>query len=162
LVSAVVSGLATQIDGSAPPRTAPPTPEANRYACALVTNSWGRGGDLIVIDDPIKALDALSEAERRRVWEFYIGTLCTRLDDKKNGAIMIVMQRLHADDLVGRILDLEGEIWEVVSIPAIADEDKVFQLSDDPEDASAEPAKCCMTRASRWACSRPSAAHRGV
>jgi hypothetical protein len=103
-----------------------------------------------VIDDPIKALDALSEAERRRVWEFYIGTLCTRLDDKQNGAIVIVMQRLHADDLVGRILDLEGEIWEVVSIPAIADEDKVFQLSDDPEDVySAAPEKCCTMRASR-------------
>jgi hypothetical protein len=89
----------------------------------------GRGGDLIVIDDPIKALDALSEAERRRAWEFYIGTLCTRLDDKQNGAIVIVMQRPHADDLVGRILDLENEIWEVVSIPAIANDDK-----NDPED----------------------------
>jgi hypothetical protein len=44
------------------------------------------------------------------------------------------MQRLHADDLVGRILDLEGEIWEVVSIPAIANEDKAFQLSDEPGD----------------------------
>ncbi len=105
-----------------------------RFASGVGGAVLGRGGDLIVIDDPIKALDALSEAERRRVWEFYIGTLCTRLDDKQNGAIVIVMQRLHADDLVGRILDLEGEIWEVVSIPAIADEDKVFQLSDDPED----------------------------
>ena len=45
---------------------------------------------------------------------------------------MIVMQRLHADDLVWRILDLEGETWEVVSIPAIANEDRVFQLSDEP------------------------------
>ena len=105
-----------------------------RFASGVGGAVLGRGGDLIVIDDPIKALDALSEAERRRVWEFYIGTLCTRLDDKQNGAIVIVMQRLHADDLVGRILDLEGEIWEVVSIPAIADEDKAFQLSDDPED----------------------------
>ena len=105
-----------------------------RFASGVGGAVLGRGGDLIVIDDPIKALDALSEAERRRVWEFYIGTLCTRLDDKQNGVIVIVMQRLHADDLVGRILDLEGEIWEVVSIPAIADEDKVFQLSDDPED----------------------------
>ena len=48
---------------------------------------------------------ALSEAERRR--QFYIGTLCTHLNDKRNGAIVIVMQRLHADDLVWRILDLE-------------------------------------------------------
>jgi predicted phage terminase large subunit-like protein len=105
-----------------------------RFASGVGGAVLGRGGDLIVIDDPIKALDALSEAERRRVWEFYIGTLCTRLDDKRNGAIVIVMQRLHADDLVGRILDLEGEIWDVVSIPTIANEDKAFQLSDETND----------------------------
>ena len=80
-----------------------------RFASGVGGAILGRGGDLIVIDDVIKALDALSEAERRRVWEFYTGTLCTRLDDKKNGAIVIVMQRLHQDDLVGRILDLEPE-----------------------------------------------------
>lgn len=94
----------------------------------------GRGADFVVIDDPIKALGALSEAERRRVWEFYCGTLCSRLDDKQNGAIVIIMQRLHTDDLVGRLLDLEGDAWEVVSIPAIATEDKSFRLSDTPGD----------------------------
>lgn len=61
-------------------------------------------------------------------------TLCTRLDDKQNGAIVIVMQRLHQDDLVGRLLDLEPDVWEVVSIPAIAPEDETFQLSDGPND----------------------------
>jgi phage terminase large subunit-like protein len=100
----------------------------------------GRGADLIVIDDPIKALDALWEAERRRVWEFYSGTLCTRLDDKQNGAIVIIMQRLHTEDLVGRLLDLEAEAWEVVSIPAIATEDKSYQLSDTPDDIYFRPA----------------------
>jgi hypothetical protein len=93
-----------------------------------------------VIDDPIKALDALWEAERRRVWEFYSGTLCTRLDDKQNGAIVIIMQRLHTEDLVGRLLDLEAEAWEVVSIPAIATEDKSYQLSDTPDDIYFRPA----------------------
>jgi hypothetical protein len=86
-----------------------------------------------VLDDPIKALDALSEADRRHNWEFYSGTLCTRLDDKQNGAIVIIMQRLHMEDLVGRLLDLEGEAWEVVSIPAIAT-DNTFRLSDAPGD----------------------------
>lgn len=105
-----------------------------RFASGIGGAILGRGGDLIVIDDPIKALDALSEAERRRVWDFYIGTLCTRLDDKQNGAIVIVMQRLHQDDLVGRLLDLEPDVWEVVSIPAIAAEDKSFRLSDRPDD----------------------------
>lgn len=105
-----------------------------RFASGIGGAILGRGGDLIVIDDPIKVLDALSEAERQRVWDFYIGTLCTRLDNKQNGAIEIVMQRLHQDDLVGRLLDLEPDLWEVVSIPAIAPEDKAFRLSDRSDD----------------------------
>jgi predicted phage terminase large subunit-like protein len=42
------------------------------------------------------------------------------------------MQRLHEDDLVGHVT-AAGD-WEVVSIPAIATEDRQYQLSDDPED----------------------------
>jgi predicted phage terminase large subunit-like protein len=105
-----------------------------RFASGIGGALLGRGADLIVIDDPIKALDALWEAERRRVWEFYSGTLCTRLDDKQNGAIVIIMQRLQTDDLVGHLLDLEPDAWEVVSIPAIATADKTYRLSDTPGD----------------------------
>ena len=77
----------------------------------------GWGADLIVIDDPIKGLDAaLSAAERRRVAEFYDGSLYTRLNNKAEGAIVIIMQRLHEDDLVGHVL--EKESWRVLSIPA--------------------------------------------
>lgn len=112
-----------------------------RFASGIGGAVLGRGADLIVIDDPIKALDALSEAERRHVWEFYCGTLCTRLDDKQNGAIVIIMQRLHMEDLVGRLLDLEREAWEVVSIPAIATDDKSFRLSDAPGDVYFRPAR---------------------
>lgn len=104
-----------------------------RFASGIGGAVLGRGADLILIDDPIKALDALSEAERRRVWDFYVGTLCTRLNDKQTGAIVIVMQRLHSEDLVGRILALEAEAWEVVSIPAIALEPHAYPLSDAPD-----------------------------
>ncbi len=92
----------------------------------------GRGAEFIVIDDPIKALDALSKAERRRVTEFYDNTLLTRLNDKAKGVIVIVMQRLHEDDLVGHVL--ERDDWEVISLPALATEETVHQLSDDPQD----------------------------
>ncbi len=92
----------------------------------------GRGADIIVVDDPLKALDALSRAERRRVAEFYDNTLLTRLNDKRRGAIVIVMQRLHEDDLVGHVLSRDD--WEVVSLPAIATEDAAYRLSDAPGD----------------------------
>jgi len=91
----------------------------------------GLGADLIVVDDPIKALDALSRAERLRVNEFYDNTLLTRLNDKQTGAVVIVMQRLHEDDLVGHVL--ERDDWEIVSLPAIATDDTEHRLNDDPD-----------------------------
>lgn len=103
-----------------------------RFACSIGGGPLGRGADIIIIDDPIQPLDALSAAERQRVIDFYNNTLVTRLNDKLRGVIIIVMQRLHEDDLVGHVL--ERDDWELVSLPAIATEDSTFQLSDDPED----------------------------
>lgn len=92
----------------------------------------GRGADLIVIDDPINGLEAATSAPaRRRVQEFYDGTLYSRLNDRLNGAIIIVMQRLHEDDLVGHVL--EKEDWEVLAIPAIAPEDARYRIGDGAE-----------------------------
>jgi len=103
----------------------------SRFAGSVGGSVLGRGADLIVIDDPINGLDAvLSAAERRRVTEFYDATLYSRLNDRINGAIIIVMQRLHQDDLVGHVL--EKEPWEVLSIPAIAMEDTTYRIGDRP------------------------------
>jgi len=55
----------------------------------------------------------------------------TRLNDKQSGAVVIVMQRLHEDDLVGHVL--ERDDWEIVSLPAIASHDTEHRLNDDPD-----------------------------
>jgi predicted phage terminase large subunit-like protein len=108
------------------------TQQGYRLAGSVGGSVLGRGADLIVIDDPIKGLQAAtSAAARRRVQEFYDGTLYTRLNDKLNGAIIIVMQRLHEDDLVGHVL--EKEHWDVLSIPAIAPEDCRYRIGDGAE-----------------------------
>ena len=86
----------------------------------------GRGADLILIDDPLKPSDAVSEGRRAAVNEWYDGTLYSRLDDKTQGAIVVVMQRLHEDDLVGHVLAKEG--WDVLSFPAIAEDDETFNI----------------------------------
>jgi predicted phage terminase large subunit-like protein len=83
----------------------------------------GRGADIIVIDDPQKPGEALSETLRRSVNDWYDNTLVSRLNNKETGVIIIVMQRLHRDDLVGHVLE-SGEGWEVVNFPAIAEEDQ--------------------------------------
>ena len=88
----------------------------------------GRGADLIIIDDPLKPEEALSETQRKAVNDWYDNTLLSRLDDKANGCIIIVMQRLHQDDLVGHVL--EQEHWEVLSFPAIAEKDETHVIDN--------------------------------
>lgn len=82
----------------------------------------GRGADLIILDDPLKPEEASSEVQCTKVNTWYDETLYSRLNAKKTGVIIIVMQRLHLDDLVGHVLEKEG--WEVVSLPAIAEEEE--------------------------------------
>lgn len=78
----------------------------------------GRGANLIVIDDPLKPDEAVSEVQRRKVNEWYDSVLYSRLNNKETGAIIIIMQRLHLDDLVGHVTAQEP--WEILSLPAIA------------------------------------------
>jgi predicted phage terminase large subunit-like protein len=86
----------------------------------------GRGGDLIIIDDPLKPDEALSESRRKAVNEWYDSTLMSRLNDKAAGCIILIMQRLHQEDLVGHVL--EQEPWDVLSFPAIAEQDETFSI----------------------------------
>src|SRR5438552_3055233 len=87
----------------------------------------GRGADIIIIDDPLKADDALSEPRRRSVNEWFDNTLRSRLNSQEKGAIIIVMQRLHADDLVAHVQ--KHESWDVLSFPAIAEQDETYDFS---------------------------------
>lgn len=82
----------------------------------------GRGADLIILDDPLKPDEALSETRRTSVNNWYDNTLLSRLNNKQTGVIILVMQRLHQDDLVGHVSSQED--WETLSFPAIAEEDE--------------------------------------
>ena len=79
--------------------------------------------DVILIDDPLKPAEAMSESRRGAVNDWFDGTLYSRLNDKTRGAIVLVMQRLHEDDLAGHLLKQEG--WDVLSFPAIAEADEL-------------------------------------
>ena len=94
-----------------------------RLATSVGGALTGRGADVVIIDDPLKPSDAMSESRRAGANEWFNSTLYSRLNDKEKGAIVIVMQRLHEDDLVGHVLKREG--WEVLSFPAIAEADEV-------------------------------------
>jgi hypothetical protein len=100
-----------------------------RLATSVGGTLTGRGGDLIVIDDPLKPDDAYSETKRNACNEWYKNTLLSRLDDKRTGAIIIVMQRIHVDDLAGFVTSQSDE-WEVLNLPAIAELDEIIPISD--------------------------------
>ena len=86
----------------------------------------GRGADFIVIDDALKPIEALSETQRKSVNDWYDHSLITRLNDKASGCIILIMQRLHEDDLVGHVLRQSD--WKVIKFPAIAEENHSYTI----------------------------------
>lgn len=96
-----------------------------RLATSVGGALTGRGGDILIIDDPTKPDEALSDAQRETANAWFQHTLRSRLNDPANGALVIVMQRQHLDDLVGFVLE-QGEAWEVVELPAIATEEQSY------------------------------------
>lgn len=85
----------------------------------------GRGADYLLIDDPVRSRQyADSESQRETLWQWYLSDIVTRL--QPGGRIILVMTRWHVDDLAGRLIRRmetgEGESWDVLHLPAIAEE----------------------------------------
>ena len=82
----------------------------------------GRRADLLIIDDPIKShTEAESKWHRDRIWDWYRADLITRL--KPKGRLAVIMTRWHEDDLAGRLLCSSSDNWDVLCLPALAEED---------------------------------------
>ena len=90
-----------------------------RIATSVGGALTGDGGDIICIDDPHNSVEADSSKVREGVLEWWDQAMQTRLNDPKTGAFVIIMQRLHEQDLTGHILanQLEGE-WDHLMLPA--------------------------------------------
>lgn len=88
----------------------------------------GRDATIFLIDDPVKgAADALSTTYQENIWNWYVSVVKTRL--KKWSRTVIIQTRWHENDLSGMILqnaEETGERWEVLSLPAIAEEDENY------------------------------------
>ena len=93
-----------------------------RMATSVGGSVTGNGADYFINDDASKPEEALSEVERERVNEWGRHTLLTRLNQKLTARIIIVMQRLHEDDLFGHISNLIP--MKKLVFPAIAQEDE--------------------------------------
>ena len=74
-------------------------------ATSVGGSATGKGGNRIVVDDPHNPVQAESDRQRQQALDFFLMTLSTRLDDKRKGAIVVIMQRLHTRDLTSVCLD---------------------------------------------------------
>lgn len=97
-------------------------------------SATGRGGDILIIDDPLKdRAEANSQTTREELWDWFNDTISTRLMSD-TGAIIIIQTRWHEDDLVGRLTDptnphyskTEAANWKIINIPAIAEDKDVL------------------------------------
>lgn len=100
-----------------------------RRSTSIHATLTGLGGDVFIIDDPLKAADAQSDAIRNAANEWVLSTLSSRLDDKVRGVIIVVMQRVHMFDLTGFLLEKSSD-WTVLSLPAIAEVDEMIPIGD--------------------------------
>ena len=99
-----------------------------RKSTSVYGTLTGLGGDVFIIDDPQKPVDALSDVQRNRLNHWFSNTLLSRLDSKEKGSIIVVMQRVHLNDLSGYLIESGG--WEVLSLPAIAEQDERIAIGD--------------------------------
>lgn len=91
------------------------------FGAGSIDNDSKEFGGAIIIDDPIKPDDLFSETIRNRINFRFDSTIRSRVNSRKT-PIIIVMQRLHVEDLSGYLLTQEPDEWEVLSLPVIKED----------------------------------------
>ena len=100
-----------------------------RFATSINGTLTGEGADFLIADDPISPLQAASVTHRQAVIDWFNNTFITRLNDKKSGKIVLVMQRLHEHDLSGHILSKNTK-WDHLCIPSIAPSQQEIKINN--------------------------------
>ena len=101
------------------------TARGSRLATSVGGTLTGRGADLLIIDDPMKGQDAYSELVRTGTADWFNGTAMSRLNEPARSKVIVVMQRLHADDLAGYLIDKK---WRALIMPAVAIKTKKYTV----------------------------------
>jgi hypothetical protein len=96
-----------------------------RLATSVGATLTGYGADTIIVDDPLNANATDSPLALNNFKAWFTGTLLSRLNNKAGGAIFVVAQRLHQDDLTGMLIEHE---WDGLVLPAIAPHDTIIKL----------------------------------
>lgn len=97
-----------------------------RLATSVNGTITGLGADLIIVDDPLKAGEAHSPTARETCLHWFNLSVHTRFDHPQKGRIIVVAQRLHAEDLPGHLIAAGG--WEELILPAINPQEKRYDI----------------------------------
>lgn len=112
-----------------------------RIAFGMTSGVTGDGGDTLIIDDPLDRGQADSDAERDNANTIFDQTLISRLNDPETSAIVLIMQRLHEDDLSGHLLSQSEDEWEHLMLPMEFDPTRKCYTSigfEDPREEAGE------------------------
>lgn len=111
------------------------TETGERNCLGVDSKTTGYRGDDVIVDDALDAKEAHSDAKREHANHWFSSTMVTRVNIPDDCAFVVVMQRLHEDDLTGFLLAKDSG-WELLAIPM------EYDPSDDnicPEDPRTEP-----------------------
>ncbi len=97
-----------------------------RFATSVGGSATGEGWDYLIVDDPHNPTQINSKKIKHRAIEWFEQTFVTRLNDRKNGVIVVVMQRLHEEDLSSQLLSCGG--WELLKIPMVAPQNIAYNI----------------------------------
>lgn len=92
------------------------TEGGHRVSLGVGGKGTGYRGDCLIIDDPISAKDAHSKIARESVIRWKTETMANRFNDQANAAQVLIMQRLHEEDLSGFLIKQGG--WELLRLPS--------------------------------------------
>jgi predicted phage terminase large subunit-like protein len=105
------------------------TKNGYRFSTSVGGTLTGEGGNFIIVDDPQNPAKIHSKKEQEKLFNWFDSVLMSRLNDKKNGRIVIVMQRLHQNDLTAYLLGKKSSQWNVLSIPSIECNERLYRLN---------------------------------
>jgi predicted phage terminase large subunit-like protein len=111
----------------------------SRLSTSVGSALTGEGGNIIVVDDPNNAQEAFSEAKIQETIDWWDSALSTRLNDQRNGAFIVIQQRLSEQDLTGHIMSKDVGDWTHLCLPMRYEPERSFYTSIGWKDWRSEP-----------------------
>ena len=98
------------------------TKSGERFTTSTEATATGFRGDTVVVDDPLNAVDAVSEAKRNKCVYWWDKAMSNRVNEPDKASFVVIMQRLHEQDLSGHVLEQGG--YQHLCLPSEFDQSR--------------------------------------